>query len=500
MNFLSTFINVLIIVVLAVPGYFLRRCRLLPDKAASVFAVLLLYISQPFLMLSSLLAGHRGYCGAKEAITADLNQALMRTWEEKQDNIVTQDSIRAYRQLRRNSDGPVWLAIADKKLCRNLKNGKLKDKTFLSFDVVDAAYPGTPTKDDFITSDTLLVNNRETGATLAIKSCARLSTAAIFRMSDQRWSFLLALSALVWAIGFRYFGRRKQVENEEPVMNNPFATGTSSTGNIVTTQREYNLEDLLKNDKTLQDFIDIRTNIEVKNKKDKVIATIKDGVFYIDDEVVDEEKFNKYVKRKGETVNIIKQELAQSPLPMPSDTLRVQSTLNLAEINNLSPLNIDLSQYNLPGENIVVTNAQIKQFVKDASEKYGIDEELLLAVIKQESHFKSNATSYAGAQGLMQLMPATARGLGVKDPFDPQQNINGGTKLLKILLKTYDGDVRLALAAYNHGIGNVNRKLAGKPQDIKYIYDSLPRETRNYVDEVYANYITTKASNRGTLS
>ena len=185
---------------------------------------------------------------------------------------------------------------------------------------------------------------------------------------------------------------------------------------------------------------------------------------------------------------------------MPSDTLRVQSTLNLAEINNLSPLNIDLSQYNLPGENIVVTNAQIKQFVKDASEKYGIDEELLLAVIKKESHFKANATSYAGAQGLMQLMPATARGLGVKDPFDPQQNINGGTKLLKILLKTYDGDVRLALAAYNHGIGNVNRKLAGKPQDIKYIYDSLPRETRNYVDEVYANYITTKASNRGTLS
>lgn len=291
-----------------------------------------------------------------------------------------------------------------------------------------------------------------------------------------------------------------QVENEEPVMNNPFAAGTSSTGNIVTTQREYNLEDLLKNDKTLQDFIDIRTNIEVKNKKDKVIATIKDGVFYIDDEVVDEEKFNKYVKRKGETVNIIKQELAQSPLPMPSDTLRVQSTLNLAEINNLSPLNIDLSQYNLPGENIVVTNAQIKQLVQDASEKYGIDEELLLAVIKKESHFKANATSYAGAQGLMQLMPATARGLGVEDPFDPQQNINGGTKLLKILLKTYDGDVRLALAAYNHGIGNVNRKLAGKPQDIKYIYDSLPRETRNYVDEVYANYITTKASNRGTLS
>ncbi len=168
------------------------------------------------LMLSSLLAGHRGYCRAKEAVTADLNQALMRTWEEKRDNIVTQDSIRAYRQLQQDADGPVWLAIADKRLCRNLKNEKLREKTFLSFDVVDAAYPDTQAKNDFITSDTLLVNNQATGATLAVKSCARLSTAAIFRMSDQRWSSLLALSALLWMIGFRCFVRRRQAENGEP--------------------------------------------------------------------------------------------------------------------------------------------------------------------------------------------------------------------------------------------------------------------------------------------
>lgn len=287
-------------------------------------------------------------------------------------------------------------------------------------------------------------------------------------------------------------------EEGESVLENPFKV--PATGKIITTQREYNIDDLLQNDTTLQDFVDNRTKVEVKNKKDKVIAMIKDGICYIDDEIVDEEKFNKYVKRKGETVNIIRQELTETSLPMPSDTLKVKPTLNPDNIRDLAPLNIEFSPLSLPGENIVVTNAQIKQFVKNASEKYGIDEELLLAVIKQESHFKTNATSYAGAQGLMQLMPATAKGLGVKDPFDPQQNINGGTKLLKILLKTYDGDVKLALAAYNYGIGNINRKLSGKPQDIKYIYDSLPKETQNYVKEVYANYITTKASNRGALS
>lgn len=168
------------------------------------------------LMLSSLLAGHRGYCSAKEAITNDLTQALMRTWEEKRDNIVTQDSIRAYRQLRQASDGPVWLAIADRRLCRHLKNEKLREKAFLSFDVVDAVCPDTQAANEFITSDTLIVNNQATGATLAVKSCARLSVAAIFRMSDQRWSSLLAFSALLWMIGFRYFARRRLTGNGEP--------------------------------------------------------------------------------------------------------------------------------------------------------------------------------------------------------------------------------------------------------------------------------------------
>ena len=112
------------------------------------------------LMLSSLLAGRQGYFGAKEAITADLNQALMRTLEERQDNIVAQDSIRAYKQLREASDGPVWLAIADRRLCRHLKNERLKGKTFLSFEVIDAAHPKKAQPADALCSDTLIINKR----------------------------------------------------------------------------------------------------------------------------------------------------------------------------------------------------------------------------------------------------------------------------------------------------------------------------------------------------
>lgn len=168
------------------------------------------------LILSSLLAGRQGYFGAKEAITADLNQALMRTLEERQDNIVAQDSIRAYKQLREASDGPVWLAIADRRLCRHLKNERLKGKTFLSFEVIDAAHPEKAQPADALCSDTLIINNRATGTTLAVKSYVRLSAISVFRMSDQRLSCLLAFAAFLWAIGFRYVVRKRQAAEEEP--------------------------------------------------------------------------------------------------------------------------------------------------------------------------------------------------------------------------------------------------------------------------------------------
>ncbi|OON86135.1 hypothetical protein BXO88_08775 [Oribacterium sp. C9] len=112
-----------------------------------------------------------------------------------------------------------------------------------------------------------------------------------------------------------------------------------------------------------------------------------------------------------------------------------------------------------------------------AAEAYGVPERILKAVAKAESDFKTTAVSKAGAMGIMQLMPATAKSLGVKDPFDPEQNIMGGAKLLASNLKEFGGDLKLALAAYNAGSGAVKK------------YNGVPpyKETQNYVKKIMAD-------------
>lgn len=126
---------------------------------------------------------------------------------------------------------------------------------------------------------------------------------------------------------------------------------------------------------------------------------------------------------------------------------------------------------------------QFDDFIKEASEKWNVDASLVRAVIQQESAFNPNATSSCGAQGLMQLMPETARSLGVSNAYDARENIMGGTRYLRGLLDRFKGDTRLALAAYNAGAGNVQK------------YGGVPpfAETQNYVAKIMSNYESMKA-------
>lgn len=145
---------------------------------------------------------------------------------------------------------------------------------------------------------------------------------------------------------------------------------------------------------------------------------------------------------------------------------------------------------NIVSNNVEITNKdedvskKIEVAVSNASKKYGVDENLIKAIIQVESNFKTDLVSSAGAKGLMQVMPSNYESLGITDPFDIEQNINGGTKLLKSYLDMYDGNVEMALMAYNGGPTRMKNRGVKSSEDIY----KMPKETQNYVPKVLKIY------------
>lgn len=191
---------------------------------------------------------------------------------------------------------------------------------------------------------------------------------------------------------------------------------------------------------------------------------------------------------------VLKDSAATTSITSPNTTASFGSLVKSSEpkveqkIYNRNDLNALIGVQNTPKtekfatkvtNELVGTKNQILDMVTKISKRHGVDDKLVKALIKQESGFKVDAKSKVGAVGLMQLMPETAKSLGVKNPMNPVENVEGGVTYLKSMLDKYNGNVILALAAYNAGPGAVDK------------FDGVPPypETQNYVKNILRDYL-----------
>lgn len=175
--------------------------------------------------------------------------------------------------------------------------------------------------------------------------------------------------------------------------------------------------------------------------------------------------------------------LAVNSYQLLGERYRVQINGGTAEIAASDVLAIEPEEIFIPAPKMPLEQAPYGQLIQTAAQKYGVDADLVFSVITAESNFNPNAVSRRGARGLMQLLPSTATRLGVRDIFDPGQNIDAGTRYLRELLTLYQGDLVLTVAAYNAGPGALQR------------YGRVPpyRETQSYIRAIRKKYAQRKS-------
>jgi soluble lytic murein transglycosylase-like protein len=177
------------------------------------------------------------------------------------------------------------------------------------------------------------------------------------------------------------------------------------------------------------------------------------------------------------------QRLAVTAYERRGEVYRFQVAGGFAEIAASEVLSIEPTEVFPPTPEIGNAGVPYREFIQQAAQRYGVDADLITSVISVESNFDPHAVSRRNARGLMQLLPETAERLGVKNIFDPRENIDGGTRYLLELLQRYGNDLVLALAAYNAG-----------PDRVQHFGRVPPyRETQTYVRRVKRDYETKKA-------
>jgi soluble lytic murein transglycosylase-like protein len=184
------------------------------------------------------------------------------------------------------------------------------------------------------------------------------------------------------------------------------------------------------------------------------------------------------VLRSGARLNVTAYQLI-------GERYRIQISGGSAEIAAADVVAIEPEEIFVAAPRMPLAQAPYGEMIRSAAEKYSVDADLVFSVIAAESNFNAHAISRRGARGLMQLLPATAAHFGVKNIFDPAQNIDAGTRYLRDLLALYQGDLALTLAAYNAGPGAVQR------------YGRVPpyNETISYVRAIRKTYAQRKSKN-----
>lgn len=159
----------------------------------------------------------------------------------------------------------------------------------------------------------------------------------------------------------------------------------------------------------------------------------------------------------------------------------LSNTINSTQIANKLEASIETENIKLSDKNSTI---EIERAIESSAKKYGVDADLIRAIIKTESNFNPNVVSSAGAKGLMQLMPENCKEYGVVDPFDIEENIDAGTRHIKEYIDKYDGDIQMGLMAYNGGPTRMKNRGVNSIDDIY----KMPKETQNYVPKVMKYY------------